>query len=118
MDHFMDQDVVENPYGRHHGAVVEVDHTVAAVRWLQERRLGVVSSVGMQTWELITAAASDLGLPIKLILQIHDELVFELPKADIESCAKWISDEMIGAIELDVPLKVDISYGPTWLSDK
>jgi len=57
-------------------------------------------------------------LPIKLILQIHDELVFELPTADANEHAKWIEKEMTDAIKLDVPLKVDITHGPTWLSDK
>ena len=57
-------------------------------------------------------------LPVKLTLQIHDELVFELPAADVEKHAKWIAEEMTGAIKLDVPLKVDISYGRTWLGDK
>ena len=56
-------------------------------------------------------------LPVKLILQIHDELVFELPTADADKHARWISKEMTGAIKLDVPLKVDITHGPTWLSD-
>jgi DNA polymerase-1 len=54
-------------------------------------------------------------LPVKMILQVHDELVFELPNAEVEHHAKWISEEMTGAIELDVPMKVDVSYGPTWL---
>jgi len=54
-------------------------------------------------------------LPVKLILQVHDELVFELPAAEAEKRASWISKEMTEAIRLDVPLKVDISYGPTWL---
>jgi DNA polymerase-1 len=57
-------------------------------------------------------------LPVKLILQIHDELVFELPTADADKHAKWIEKEMTGAIKLDVPLKVDITHGPSWLSDK
>ena len=56
------------------------------------------------------------NLPVKLILQIHDELVFELPCKKVEQSAKWIAREMTGAIKLDVPLKVDVSYGPTWLS--
>jgi DNA polymerase-1 len=56
------------------------------------------------------------NLPVKLILQIHDELVFELPKAQAKEHAKWISEEMTGAIKLRVPLKVDITLGPTWLS--
>jgi DNA polymerase-1 len=57
-------------------------------------------------------------LPVKLILQIHDELVFELPADEAEKYAKWIRQEMNTALKLDVPLKVDISYGPSWLSDK
>jgi DNA polymerase-1 len=60
----------------------------------------------------------DENLPVKLILQIHDELVFELPASRAEKDAKWIAREMTEAIKLDVPLKVDINYGPSWLSDK
>ena len=55
------------------------------------------------------------GLPIKMILQIHDELVFELPEKDANKHAKWISAEMTGAIKLDTPLKVDVSIGKSWL---
>ena len=58
------------------------------------------------------------NLPVKLILQVHDELVFELPAEQAEKHAKWIAQEMTTAIKLDVPLKVDISYGPTWLTDE
>jgi DNA polymerase-1 len=54
-------------------------------------------------------------LPIKMILQVHDELVFELPKESAQEHAQWIRDEMINAITLDVPLKVDIAIGPNWL---
>lgn len=57
-------------------------------------------------------------LAVKLILQIHDELVFEMPANEADRHAKWIRQEMAAALELSVPLKVDISYGPTWLSDK
>ncbi|MFA5238599.1 MAG: DNA polymerase I [Phycisphaerae bacterium] len=57
-------------------------------------------------------------LAVKLILQIHDELVFELPADEAEKHAKWIDKEMTGALKLDVPLKVDVSYGPNWLSGK
>ncbi|MDO8303906.1 MAG: DNA polymerase, partial [Sedimentisphaerales bacterium] len=55
------------------------------------------------------------SLPIRMILQVHDELVFELPKADSEKHAAWIQSEMTDAIKLDVPLKVDITIGPSWL---
>jgi DNA polymerase-1 len=57
-------------------------------------------------------------LPVRMILQVHDELVFELPAAQAKKHAQWIETEMTGAIKLDVPLKVDISFGPTWLADK
>ncbi|MCD6250478.1 MAG: hypothetical protein J7J98_09130 [candidate division Zixibacteria bacterium] len=56
---------------------------VAAVRWLQERRIGVISSVGMQTWELVTAATSDLGLPVKLVLPIPIGLEFDTQREQI-----------------------------------
>jgi DNA polymerase-1 len=60
----------------------------------------------------------DEHLAVKLILQIHDELVFEMPANEADKHAKWIRQEMTTALKLDVPLKVDINYGPTWLSDK
>jgi len=58
------------------------------------------------------------GLPVKLILQIHDELVFELPSGEAEEHTNWIENKMTTAIELDVPLKVDVTSGPSWLTDK
>ncbi len=57
-------------------------------------------------------------LPVKLILQIHDELVFEIPAGNADEQAGWISHEMAGAIKLDVPLKVDVGFGENWLSGK
>ena len=58
------------------------------------------------------------NLPVKMILQIHDELVFEMPKNQADEHVVWISKAMTDAIKLDVPLKVDISVGPNWLTDK
>ncbi len=58
------------------------------------------------------------NLPVKMILQIHDELVFELPGSEAKQHTKWISKEMTTAMTLDVPLKVDVSTGSTWLEDK
>jgi len=54
-------------------------------------------------------------LPVKMILQVHDELVFELPAAEAEKHTQWIRKEMTQAIKLDVPLKVDVNCGPNWL---
>ena len=55
------------------------------------------------------------NLPVKMILQIHDELVFEVPKSEVQTHIEWIVREMETAIALDVPLKVDAESGPTWL---
>jgi len=58
------------------------------------------------------------NLPVAMLLQIHDELLFELPAVEADRHAKWIAELMTGAIKLAVPLKVDVNYGPTWLSGK
>ncbi len=55
------------------------------------------------------------NLPAKMILQIHDELVFEAASSRADELAEIFSDEMTGAIKLNVPLKVDINIGQSWL---
>ncbi len=59
------------------GNTAWVDRTVAALRWVKQLRMGVFSSIGMQTWELITAVSSDLGLPIKLVLPVASGSEFD-----------------------------------------
>ena len=51
----------------------------------------------------------------KMIIQIHDELVFELPESEIETAKSIIKSEMENALKLSVPIKVDISIGKNWL---
>ena len=53
-------------------------------------------------------------LQAKMLLQVHDELVFEVPQEELEAIKKVVFDEMPAALELDVTLKVDIKWGPTW----
>ena len=54
----------------------------------------------------------------RLLLQIHDELVFEAPDAELERLEKMVREEMAGAADLSVPLKVDINVGSTWAECK
>ncbi|UXU60562.1 DNA polymerase I [Staphylococcus agnetis] len=54
----------------------------------------------------------------KMLLQVHDELIFELPKDEVETFSKFVEDIMIHALELDVPLQVDSDYGKTWYDAK
>lgn len=55
---------------------------------------------------------------LKMILQIHDELVFELPRSKAKEYGSMIREEMTTAIELNVPITVDIGIGPNWLECK
>jgi DNA polymerase-1 len=50
----------------------------------------------------------------KMILQIHDELLFECPNSEVEKLAIMVKEEMEGAVALSVPLKVDWNYGKNW----
>jgi DNA polymerase-1 len=91
----------------------------------QARRLAVNTVIQGSAADLIKVAMVNIhrkieaeDLPVKMILQVHDELVFELPMSEAENHAKWISSEMTSAIKLDVPLKVDVTYGPSWLAEK
>jgi DNA polymerase-1 len=52
--------------------------------------------------------------PAKMVIQIHDELIFEVPAADLDAEREMVVDEMAGAWRLRVPLKVDVSAGPNW----
>lgn len=54
-------------------------------------------------------------MKLKMILQIHDELVFELNKCKLKVYSEFIKSQMENAIQLDVPLKVDIESGLSWL---
>jgi DNA polymerase-1 len=58
---------------------------------------------------------SDAGLEARMLLQIHDELVFEAPDSEIPALAVLVREAMTGALRLDVPLKVDLAVGPNWL---
>ena len=55
----------------------------------------------------------------KMLLQIHDELIFETPKSDVKKISKIIIDEMTGVAKSDqhsfsIPLTVDLNTGDNW----
>lgn len=55
------------------------------------------------------------GFSSRMILQVHDELIFEVPGAELERLREMVIKEMSSAAELDVPLKVDWGTGKNWL---
>ncbi|MBR3385557.1 MAG: DNA polymerase I [Atopobiaceae bacterium] len=58
------------------------------------------------------------GLRSRLVLQIHDELDFEVPVDEVEALSALVRETMEGVATLRVPLIADVSYGPTWAEAK
>ena len=54
----------------------------------------------------------------KLILQVHDELICEVPKAQAETVAQILKEEMENAVKLSVPLRADVKVGRSWFETK
>lgn len=53
-------------------------------------------------------------LNARMILQIHDELLFEVPKSELQDLMSMVKEEMEGAMKLDVPIRATLSYGGNW----
>ena len=51
-----------------------------------------------------------------MLLQVHDELVFECPPDELEALQEMVREQMEGVWKLSVPLKVDMGTGPDWAS--
>jgi DNA polymerase-1 len=58
------------------------------------------------------------GTPGRMVLTVHDELVFEVPEADVATVAEEMRSVMEGVLDLRVPLKVDLAWGPNWADAK
>ncbi len=105
-------------------AIPEINSQNHNRRRLAER-MAVNTVVQGSAADLIKAAMINIykrikreKLPLKLILQVHDELVFELPVDLATQYAQVIRQEMATAIKLDVPVIVDVGWGENWLECK
>ncbi len=63
-------------------------------------------------------ALEDLGLASRLVLQVHDEVILEVPPSEEDETAAVTLEAMRGAAELSVPLEVNLAWGTTWASAK
>jgi DNA polymerase-1 len=66
----------------------------------------------------LPGAIDEAGLGVRMLMQVHDELVFECPEKEVVAAAKLISGIMQGAFELKVPLKTDSKAGMNWAAMK
>lgn len=66
----------------------------------------------------VTKALKDKKLESRMLLQVHDELIFEVPEHELKEMEVLVPDVMARTMELDVPLKADVSYGDTWYDAK
>jgi DNA polymerase I len=88
-------------------------------------RLAVATTIQGTAADIIKVAMvrchrrlADEGKETRLVLQIHDELLFEGPEAEMDAAAELVTEEMKGAFELDPPLEVDVGVGKDWLAAK
>ena len=63
----------------------------------------------------IAEEIKEKGSKAKMILQIHDELVFDLPHSELHAFSGMVKDKMEHVMKLDVPIKVDMKKGNNWL---
>ena len=58
------------------------------------------------------------NLKARLLMQVHDELLLEVPHGEVDQVAKMIKHEMETAVSLDVPLVADVGVGDNWMDAK
>ena len=100
--------------------IPEINSGIVSMRNAGER-MAINSVVQGSAADLIKVAMDKIhrrlkqeNRPSRMLLQVHDELVFETPADAVEAEQAMIRQEMIGAIELSVPLKVEIGWGKNW----
>jgi DNA polymerase I len=85
-------------------------------------RMAIASAVQGSAADLIKLAMLKLDadidreqVPYKMLLQVHDELVFEVPEGEEETAVAWIKQRMESAMSLKVPIVADAGWGKNWL---
>ena len=117
--HAQAQGYVETMMGRRR-PINEIGSHIVAMRNMAER-MAINSVVQGSAADLIKLAMRKVyerlereKRPSRMLLQVHDELVFETPAAAVEEDATIVREEMVNAMKLDVPLKVEVGWGKNW----
>src|SRR5438132_1313765 len=115
----VEQGYVETLLGRRR-YIPDMTSRVNAVRNAAERMAinmpiqGTAADIMKIAMARVHRALHDSDLHARVLLQVHDELVAEVPRLEVERMARLLGDEMSAAYRLDVPLVVDVRAGPNW----
>ncbi len=119
IEHAREHGYVRTMYGRRR-RITQASASSPTARALGER-LAINTVVQGSAAELIKKAMvtlhrriADEDLPMKMLLQIHDELVIESPQGEAAAMADIVQREMVSAMDLRIPLEVDVATGPSW----
>ena len=101
--------------------IPEINNKNISIRQLAERQ-AVNTPIQGTASDLIKLAMIKIfnqiktrSLEAKMILQIHDELVFDLPVSELNVLTGIVKDEMENVMQLDVPIRIDMKMGQNWL---
>ena len=97
--------------GRVHHNVREAAYRMAINAPVQGTAADILKVAMIRLWKELRQS----GLASRMLLQVHDELVLEVPHNELSTVAPLVIDTMEGAYQLDAPLKVDAKVGPNWL---
>ena len=100
----------------------EIDSTNRQKREFAERT-AINTPIQGSAADLIKVVMIDIDRELKkrkskMILQVHDELVFEVHKDELDEVREMVRDRMENTVDLEVPIKVDINVGENWLEAK
>ncbi len=101
-------------------AIPEINSKNGAVRGYAERNAinypvqGSAADIIKLAMVKIAARLGKEGLKTRMLLQVHDELVFDVPQAELEKVSALVKSEMQGAVDLTVPLLVEVGSGRNW----
>lgn len=111
---------VETLFGRRR-YLPDISSRNATVRSLAERNAvnapiqGTAADIIKKAMIGVSARMEEAGLRSRMVLQVHDELVFDVPAGEVETLRDIVVSEMENVIQLSIPLTVECNYGKNWL---
>ena len=101
-------------------AIPEINSKNGAVRGYAERNAinypvqGSAADIIKVAMVRIAHRLAEEGYKTRMLLQVHDELVFDVPVCELEKITALVTEEMEGAVDVSVPLLVEVGHGHNW----